>query len=229
MKRLPMWFSFLLLLLPCMATGAAAALEITGAGATLPSSVYLSWGKSSIGDDFRYEAVGSGNGIELLLAHEADFAASDEPMTPDELERKQLVQFPGVIGAVVPVVNVEGVGPGALKLDGETLARIYLGKIAKWNDPAIAALNRDLRLPDAAIAVIYRSDASGSTFIVTNYLSKVSAEWRNTMGEGKRVKWKTGTGGLGNSGAANYMHRLKNSIAYVDLSLVMAEKLSYVQ
>jgi phosphate transport system substrate-binding protein len=211
-------------------TGAAAAVEIVGAGASLPNPIYKKWGDSLSGDlRFTYDAVGSGNGVELLIAGKVDFGASDRPLTPEELEKNKLVQFPAVIGAIVPVVNIEGIESGRLKLDGETLAKIYLGKIVKWNDPAIASLNRDLKLSDANIAVIHRSDSSGSTFLFTNYLSKASAEWRNAVGEGNKVNWKTGTGGLGSSAVISYVHRLKNSIAYVDFNQVAQNNLAYVQ
>ncbi len=219
---LPMLLAFL--------TSGTAAVEIVGAGASLPNPIYKTWGDSLGGDlHLSYQAVGSGSGVDLLIARKVDFGASDRPLKPEELERNNLVQFPAVIGAVVPVVNIEGVEPGRLKLDGETLARIYLGKIARWNDPAIVALNRDLKLPDANIAVIYRSDSSGSTFLFTNYLSKASAEWHGAMGEGTTVNWKTGTGGLGSSSVISYVQRLKNSIGYVDFNKVAQHKLVYVQ
>jgi phosphate transport system substrate-binding protein len=218
------------MVLSLLMTGTVAAVEIIGAGASLPNPIYKTWGDSH-GGDLRlvYQPVGSGTGIDLLIAGKVDFGASDRPMKPEELEKNNLVQFPAVIGAVVPVVNLEGVEPGRLKLDGETLAKIFLGKIAKWNDPAIAVLNRDLKLPDATIAVIYRSDASGSTFLFTNYLSKASAEWRNAMGEGTKVNWKTGTGGLGSSSVIGYVQRLKNSIGYVDFNQVAQNGLNHVQ
>ncbi len=223
-------FSFLPILLASLLSGAATAVEIVGAGASLPNPIYRTWG-DSLGGDLRlsYQAVGSGSGVDLLIARKVDFGASDRPLKPEELERNNLVQFPAVIGAVVPIVNIEGVEPGRLKLDGETLARIYLGKIARWNDPAIVALNRDLKLPDANISVIYRSDSSGSTFLFTNYLSKASAEWHSAMGEGTTVNWKAGTGGLGSSSVINYVERLKNSIGYVDFNQVAQHKLAYVQ
>ena len=233
MKSMKGWshplFYFSSVLLSFLVTGAAA-VEIVGAGASLPNPIYKTWG-DSLGGGLRlsYQAVGSGSGVDLLIARKVDFGASDRPLKPEELERNNLVQFPAVVGAVVPIVNIEGVEPGRLKLDVETLARIYLGKIAKWNDPAIAALNRDLKLPDANIAVIYRSDSSGSTFLFTNYLSKASAEWHSAMGEGTTVNWKTGTGGLGGSAVINYVERLKNSIGYVDFNQVVQHKLAYVQ
>jgi phosphate transport system substrate-binding protein len=229
MKKLHPLFYLSSVLLAFLVTGAAAAVEIVGAGASLPNPIYKKWGDSLGGDlHLIYQSVGSGSGIDLLIAGKVDFGASDRPLKPEELEKNNLVQFPAVIGAVVPVVNIEGVAPGSLKLDGETLARIYLGKIAKWNDPAIAALNRDLKLPDANIAVIYRSDSSGSTFLFTNYLSKASSEWRSAMGEGNKVNWKTGTGGMGGSAVVSYVLRLKNSIGYVDLNQVAVNGLAHV-
>jgi len=230
MKKLHALFSFSTVAAVLLMAGAAAAVEIVGAGASLPHPIYKTWSDTHGGDlRLSYEAVGSGSGVDLLIAGKVDFGASDRPLKSEELEKNNLVQFPAVIGAVVPVANIEGVGPGRLKLDGETLARIYLGKIVKWNDPAITALNRDLKLPDANIAVIYRSDSSGSTFLFTNYLSKVSAEWRSAMGEGTRVNWKTGTGGLGSGGVIGYVQRLKNSIGYVDFNQVAANNLTHVQ
>lgn len=230
MKKLQSLFYFSSILLAFLVAGTAAAVEIVGAGASLPNPIYKKWG-DGLGADLRltYQAVGSGNGVELVIAGKVDFGASDRPLKPEELEKNNLMQFPAVIGAVVPVVNIAGVEPGRLKLDGETLAKIYLGKIAKWNDPAIVALNRDLKLPDASIAVIHRSDSSGSTFLFTNYLSKTSAEWRNAMGEGTTVNWKTGTGGLGGSAVISYVQRLKNAIAYVDFNQVTQNGLAYVQ
>lgn len=230
MKKLQSLISLSSILLAFLLAGAAAAVEIVGAGASLPDPIYKSWSNNHGGDlHLVYQAVGSGNGVDLLIAGKVDFGASDRPMKPEELEKNNLVQFPAVIGAVVPVVNIEGVEPGKLKLDGETLARIYLGKIAKWNDPAIVALNRDLKLPDANIAVIHRSDSSGSTFLLTNYLSKASAEWRNTMGEGTKINWRIGTGGLGGLAVIGYVRRLKNSIGYVDFNQVVQNGLSHVQ
>lgn len=230
MKKFSSLFSLSSILLASLMAGSVAAVEIVGAGASMPNSIYTMWGDSHGGNlRLSYQPVGSGSGVDLLLARKVDFGASDRPLKPEELEKHNLVQFPAIIGAVVPIVNIDGVEPGRLKLDGETLARIYLGKIAKWNDPAIVALNRDVRLPDANIAVIYRSDASGSSFLFTNYLSKASAEWRNTIGEGTTVNWRTGTGGLGSSAMISYVERLRNSIGYADFNQVAQRKLSYVQ
>ncbi len=229
MKKLHALFYSSMLLASVM-TGSAAAVEIVGAGASMPNPIYTKWSES-LGGDLRlsYQPVGSGSGVDLLIARKVDFGASDRPLRSEELEKYNLIQFPAVVSAVVPIVNIEGVKGGALKLDGETLARIFLGKISRWNDPAIAALNRDLSLPDANIAVVYRADSSGSTFLLTNYLSKVSGEWRNAIGEGNTVNWKTGTGALDTASVINYVERLKNSIGYVDFNQVARNKLSHVQ
>ncbi len=229
MKKLHTLFYSSMLLVSVM-TGPASAVEIVGAGASMPDPIYTKWGESLGGDlHLSYQPVGSGNGVELLIARKVDFGASDRPLKSEELEKHNLIQFPAIVGAVVPVVNIEGVERGMLRLDGETLARIFLGKITRWNDPAIAALNRDLKLPDANIAVVYRADSSGSTFLLTNYLSKVSGEWHSLMGEGNTVNWRIGTGALGSGSLINYVGRLKNSIGYVDFNQVARNKLSHVQ
>jgi phosphate transport system substrate-binding protein len=229
MKKLHALF-YSSMLLASLTIGSAAAVEIVGAGASMPNPIYTKWSESLGGDlHLSYQPVGSGSGVDLLIARKVDFGASDRPLRSEELEKHNLIQFPAVVGAVVPIVNIEGIKAGALKLDGETLARIFLGKISKWNDPAIAALNRDLTLPDANIAVVYRADSSGSTFLLTNYLSKVSGEWRNAIGEGNMVNWKIGTGALGSGSVINYVERLKNSIGYVDFNQVARYKLSHVQ
>ena len=179
------------------------ATNITGAGATFPYPVYAKWAesyKAQTGTNMNYQSIGSGGGIKQITAKTVDFGASDMPLKPEELDKYGLMQFPTVIGGVVPVINVAGIGSGKLKLDGATLADIYLGKITKWNDPAIAALNKDIKLSDDVITVVHRSDGSGTTFIFTNYLSKVSASWKSTVGEGTAVSWKAGTGGKGNEG-----------------------------
>lgn len=230
MMRLRPSICFSSVLLGFLLTGAVAAAEIFAAGASLPHPIYKRWADSLGGDQFlEYQPIGSGSGTDLLLVGKVDFAASDRPMKPEELQRHQLMQFPTVVGGVIPVVNIPGIESGQLKLDGETLARIFLGRIAKWNDPAIATLNRDLKLPDENIAVIYRADRSGSTFMLTNYLSKVSPEWRRTVGEDCQVNWKTGTGAEGGKNVAIYVKRVKNSIGYVDFNQVVQNNLSPVQ
>ena len=215
-----------------LTANAASATDITGAGATFPYPVYAKWAdayktKTNIG--LNYQSIGSGGGIKQIEAKTVDFGASDKPLKLEELETNGLMQFPTVMGGVVPVINVEGIAAGVLKLDGATLANIYLGKIAKWNDPAIAALNKGVNLPDAEIAVVHRSDGSGTTFIFTNYLSKVSADWKSSVGENASVEWKVGTGGKGNEGVANFVKTIKNSIGYVEYAYALQNKMAYVQ
>jgi len=212
--------------------GASQATDITGAGATFPYPVYAKWAdayKSQTGIGLNYQSIGSGGGIKQIEAKTVDFGASDMPLKPEDLEKNGLMQFPTVIGGVVPVINVDGIESGALKLDGTTLAGIYLGKITKWNDPAIAALNKGINLPDADITVVHRSDGSGTSFIFTNYLSKVSPEWQSSVGEGTAVSWKVGTGGKGNEGVASYVQRIKGSIGYVEYAYALQNKMNHVQ
>ncbi|WP_027015831.1 phosphate ABC transporter substrate-binding protein PstS [Comamonas composti] len=206
--------------------------EATGAGASFPAPLYSKWAADyhkATGVKINYQSVGSSAGIKQIDAKTVDFGASDEPLKDEELAKKGLVQFPTVIGGIVPVVNIKGVQPGQLKLNGQVLGDIYLGKIAKWNDAAIKALNPGLDLPDAAIAPVRRADGSGTTFGFTNYLSKVNAEWKEKVGEGKAVNWPTGTGGKGNEGVAAFVGRLPNSIGYVEYAYVKQNKLSYAQ
>jgi len=206
--------------------------DITGAGATFPYPVYAKWAaayKAETGTRMNYQSIGSGGGIKQITAKTVDFGASDMPLQPEELESKGLMQFPTVIGGVVPVINVAGIEPGMLKLDGKTLADIYLGKITKWNDPALAALNKDIKLPGENITVVHRSDGSGTTFIFTNYLSKVSAEWKSVVGESSAVSWKTGIGGKGNEGVAANVQRMKNTIGYVEYAYAKQNKMNFVQ
>ncbi len=215
-----------------LTAGNALAGDITGAGATFPYPVYAKWAdayKTQTGIGLNYQSIGSGGGIKQIEAKTVDFGASDKPLKPEDLEKNGLMQFPTVMGGVVPVVNIEGVEPGKLKLDGKVLAEIFLGKITKWNDPAIAALNKGLALPDADIAVVHRADGSGTTFIFTNYLSKVSPEWKSAVGEEASVSWKVGTGGKGNEGVANFVKQIKNSIGYVEYAYALQNKMTYVQ
>jgi len=210
--------------------GSALAAEITGAGATFPYPVLSQWStdySATTGVKINYQSIGSGGGIAQIKAGTVDFGASDKPLPPDELAQSGLAQFPIVIGGVVPVVNIEGVAPGKLKLTGAVLADIYLGKIQKWNDPAITALNGDLKLGDAAISVVHRSDGSGTTFNFADYLSKVSEEWKSKVGEGTSVQWPVGVGGKGNEGVAAYVKQIKNSIGYVELAYALQNKMSY--
>ncbi len=214
------------------ASYAASATDLTGAGATFPYPVYAKWAeayKLETNVGLNYQSIGSGGGIKQIEAKTVDFGASDKPLKLEELEKNDLMQFPTVMGGVVPVVNINGIDSGKLKLDGKTLADIYLGKITKWNDPAIVALNKDLALPDADITVVHRSDGSGTTFIFTNYLTKVSPEWKSAVGEDASVSWKAGTGGKGNEGVASYVQRIKNSIGYVEYAYALQNKMTYVQ
>ena len=176
-----------------------------------------------------YQSVGSGAGLRQIEAKTVDFGASDAPLKDEDLNKKGLVQFPTVIGGVVPVVNIKGIAPGQIKLSGQVLGDIYLGKISNWSDPAIKALNPGVALPDASIAPVRRADGSGTSFIFTNYLSKVNAEWKSKVGEGTAVNWPTGAGGKGNEGVAAFVGRLPNSIGYVEYAYVKQNKMTYVQ
>ena len=212
--------------------GLVAAQDVTGAGASFPAPLYSKWASEynkATGVKINYQSVGSGAGIRQIDAKTVDFGASDMPLKDDELAKKGQLQFPTVIGGVVPVVNIQGVTPGQLKLNGQVLGDIYLGKIAKWNDAAIKALNPSLNLPDAAIAPVRRADGSGTTFIFTNYLSKVNTEWKDKVGEGTAVNWPTGAGGKGNEGVAAFVGRLPNSIGYVEYAYVKQNKMVYAQ
>ena len=222
-----------LLLAICSTLGAAgvvSAQEITGAGASFPAPIYSKWASDynkATGVKVNYQSIGSGGGIKQIDSKTVDFGASDAPLTDEVLKTKGQMQFPTVLGGVVPVINVKGIEPGQLKLNGQVLGDIYLGKIAKWNDPAIKALNPTLALPDAAIAQVRRADGSGTTFIFTNYLSKVNAEWKSKVGEGTAVNWPVGAGGKGNEGVAAFVGRLPNSMGYVEYSYVKQNKLTY--
>jgi phosphate transport system substrate-binding protein len=223
-------------LLPAVLLAAALpqawAQEATGAGASFPAPLYAKWAADyhkATGAKINYQSVGSGAGIKQIEAKTVDFGASDAPLKDEELAAKGLVQFPTVIGGVIPVVNIAGIKPGELKLSGQVLGDIYLGKITKWNDPAIQALNAGLKLPDATIAPVRRADGSGTSFLFTNYLSKVNAEWKAKVGEGTAVNWPTGAGGKGNEGVAAFVGRLPNSIGYVEYAYVKQNKMVYAQ
>ncbi|WP_249931175.1 phosphate ABC transporter substrate-binding protein PstS [Ramlibacter sp. 2FC] len=206
--------------------------DVTGAGASFPAPLYAKWASEyhkATGVKINYQSVGSGAGIKQIDAKTVDFGASDAPLKDDELAKKGLVQFPTVIGGVVPVVNIKGINPGQLKLSGQVLGDIYLGKITKWTDPAIKALNPSLALPDADIAPVRRADGSGTSFIFTNYLSKVNAEWKAKVGEGTAVNWPAGAGGKGNEGVAAFVGRLPNSIGYLEYAYVKQNKMTYAQ
>jgi phosphate transport system substrate-binding protein len=210
----------------------AFAQDVTGAGATFPAPLYAKWADAynkATGQKINYQSVGSGAGMRQIRGKTVDFGASDVPLTDADLAKDGLIQFPTVIGGVVPVVNVRGIGPGQLKLSGQVLGDIYLGKVTKWNDPAITALNPGLPLPDTAIAPVRRADGSGTTFIFTNYLSKVNAEWKSKVGEAPAVNWPTGAGGKGNEGVAAFVQRLPNSIGYVEYSYARTNKMAHVQ
>jgi phosphate transport system substrate-binding protein len=207
----------------------AAAVDITGAGATFPYPVYAKWAdayRKETGVGLNYQSIGSGGGIKQITAKTVDFGASDMPLRPEELAKSGLVQFPTVIGGDVPVVNLKGLASEQLRLTGEVLADIYLGKIKKWNEPAIANLNPNVRLPDSAISVVHRSDGSGTTFIWTNYLSKVSSEWQQKVGEGTAVNWPTGVGGKGNEGVAAYVQRIDGAIGYVEYAYAKQNRMA---
>ncbi len=212
--------------------GLAAAEDITGAGATFPAPLYAKWAadyNKATGVKVNYQSVGSGAGIKQIDSKTVAFGASDMPLKDEDLAKKGQMQFPTVIGGVVPVVNIKGIAPGQLKLTGQVLGDIYLAKITKWNDPAITALNPGVPLPDAAIAVVRRADGSGTTFIFTNYLSKVNPEWKSKVGDGTAVNWPTGAGGKGNEGVAAFVGRLPNSIGYLEYAYVKQNKLTYAQ
>ena len=220
------------LLAGALLSGAAQAVDITGAGATFPYPIYAKWAdayKKATGAGLNYQSIGSGGGIKQITAKTVDFGASDAPMKGEDLEKNGLIQFPAIMGGVVPVYNLKGVKSGELKLTGTLIADIYLGKVKMWNDPAIAKLNPGIGLPNQAISAVNRSDGSGTTFLFTNYLSKVSAEWKSTIGEGTAVKWSTGVGGKGNEGVANYVARIDGSIGYVEYAYAKQNKLSYAQ
>ncbi|TFY99330.1 phosphate ABC transporter substrate-binding protein PstS [Ramlibacter henchirensis] len=211
-------------------SGVASAQDVTGAGASFPAPLYAKWAADynrATGVKINYQSVGSGAGIRQIDAKTVDFGASDAPLKDEELAKKGQIQFPTVIGGVVPVVNIRGIQAGQLRLNGQVLGDIFLGKITRWNDDAIKALNPSLNLPDAAIAPVRRADGSGTTFIFTNYLSKVNAEWKSKVGEGTAVNWPSGAGGKGNEGVAAFVGRLPNSIGYVEYAYVKQNKMNY--
>lgn len=208
------------------------AVNITGAGASFPYPIYAKWAAAynkETGKQVNYQSIGSGGGQQQIIAKTVDFGASDDPMKADALDENNLLQFPAVIGGTVPVVNIDGIEPGQLRLSGSLLADIYLGKVNKWDDQAIKELNPDLKLPSKSIVVVHRSDGSGTTFGWTNYLSKVSPDWKEKVGEGKAVRWPTGQGGKGNEGVAAYVRQLQNSIGYVEYAYAKQNKLSWTQ
>jgi phosphate transport system substrate-binding protein len=215
-----------------VASAFAAVQTINGAGATFPYPIYSKWAeayKSQTGVGMNYQSIGSGGGIKQIKARTVDFGASDKPLKVDELNAAGLMQFPMVMGGVVPVVNVKSIKSGELKLTGPVLADIFLGKIKMWDDPAIAKLNAGMTLPKERINVVHRSDGSGTTYIFTHYLSQVSPEFKQKVGNSTSVAWPAGVGGKGNEGVANYVQRLKGAIGYVEYAYALQNKMTYVQ
>ena len=218
--------------LAAASTMAASAADISGAGATFPYPIYAKWAdayKQASGVGLNYQSIGSGGGIKQIEANTVTFGASDMPLKAEDLTKKGLVQFPTVMGGIVPVLNVEGVTSGELVIDGPTLAKIYLGDIKKWDDPAIKKLNPSAKLPSKAIAVVHRSDGSGTTFIFTNYLSKVSADWKDKVGNNTSVEWPVGIGAKGNEGVANNVRQAQGSIGYVESAYAKQNKLTVMK
>ena len=213
-----------------LTTTTSGAAEITGAGATFPAPIYGKWAEAynkATGNKINYQSIGSGGGIKQITAKTVDFGASDMPLKAEALEKEGLTQFPAVIGGEVLIVNISGIKPGEMRLTPTVLADIFLGKIVKWNDKAITDLNPKLSLPDQAIAVVRRADGSGTTFLFTNYLSKVSAEWKQKVGEGTAVQWPVGLGGKGNEGVSAFVQRIPGSIGYVEFAYAKQNKMSY--
>ena len=229
MNRFVAFFVFGLLVTAAASTGVEAT-EITGAGSTFVYPILSKWSaayKDKTGDTVSYELIGSGGGIAKIKAGTVDFGTSDMPLKSNELSMLSLGQFPLVIGGVVPVVNIDGVKPGQLKFTGTVLADIFLGKLRMWNDPALQALNPDVKLPDAAITIVHRLDGSGTTFNWVNYLSKASPEWRGRVGEGTSVEWPIGMAGKGNEGVAVFVGQIKNSIGYVEYAYALHYNMTY--
>lgn len=224
----------ILLGLSLVPVGSAFAVEslINGAGATFPYPLYSKWAyeyNKKTGLKMNYQSIGSGGGIQQIKAKTVDFGASDAPLTAQELVEAGLIQFPMAIGGVVPVVNLKGVAPGQLKLSPEVLAGIFLGEITRWNDKRLVELNSGVKLPDDAITVVHRADGSGTTWIFTNYLDKISKAWHEKAGFGKDVNWPVGVGGKGNEGVATYVQRINNTIGYVELAYALQNKLTYTK
>jgi len=233
MKRTAIICTLALFLITCFAGVSFSASNIVnGAGASFPFPVYSQWAYKYgqvQGVKINYQSIGSGGGIRQIKAKTVDFGASDAPLKPEELKSSGLIQFPMIMGGVVPVVNIKGLGPGALRLSADLLADIFLGTITKWNDPAIVRLNPDVKLPGQDITVVHRSDGSGTTWIYTNYLDKVSPSWHKKVGTDKAVEWPTGVGGKGNEGVANYVKQVPGSIGYVEYAYAIQNKLDHVR
>ena len=220
----------MLALVASAASTSIEAAEITGAGSTFVLPILSRWAadyNAKTGTKINYQSIGSGGALAQMKAATVDFGATEAPMTPEDLHKFGIGQFPLVIGGIVPVVNIDGIQPGQMQFTGPLLADIYLGKVKNWNDPAISSVNPGLKLPDAPITVVHRSDGSGTTFNWVSYLSKVSAEWKNRVGEGTAVDWPTGTGAKGNEGVAALVTQIKNSIGYVEYAYVLQNKMTY--
>lgn len=219
-------------LIAAAAFGTANAADISGAGATFPYPIYAKWAdsyKKETGNGLNYQSIGSGGGIKQIKAKTVTFGASDAPLPGKELDESGLAQFPMVMGGIVPVVNLDGIKPGELVIDGPTLSKIFLGDIKKWNDPAIAKLNAQVKLPDQAIAIVHRSDGSGTTYNFTYYLSDVSADWKTKVGTNTAVQWPAGIGAKGNEGVANNVANTKGSVGYVEYAYALQNKLTYTK
>ncbi len=223
-----------LLAISAMAFGvsfSAQAAEITGAGASFPAPIYAKWAeayRAATGNSLNYQAIGSGGGVRQITARTVDFGASDDPIAGEELDKAGLVQFPAVIGGIVPVANIQGIAPGEMKLDGLTLSKIFSGEITRWDDPAIAALNPGLGLPSQAITLVYRSDSSGTTAGFTYYLAEIDPSFKEKVGAGKTVNWKSGLGGKGNAGVAANVSKLGGSVGYVEYAYAKQNKMTHL-
>ncbi|HWR57874.1 MAG TPA: phosphate ABC transporter substrate-binding protein PstS, partial [Thermodesulfovibrionales bacterium] len=224
-----------LILVIVFALGFATAVSaelINGAGATFPYPVYSAWAfdySKVAGMKLNYQSIGSGGGVRQVTERTVDFGASDDPMKPEQLQKDKLLQFPAVIGGVVPVINIKGVKAGQMKLDADTLCKVFLGEIKYWDDGKIKAMNPGVNLPHSEVTVVYRSDGSGTTAIYTNYLNETCPAWKEKVGAGKAVKFPVGIGGKGNEGVANYVKRTANSIGYVEFAYAKQNNLSYTQ
>ncbi len=230
MRLSPNFRSLAVAAVAALAISGAHAVDMTGAGATFPYPIYAKWAeayKAATGNGLNYQSIGSGGGIKQIKAKTVDFGASDMPLKAEELQAEGLLQFPAIMGGVVPVINLPGIQPGQMKLTGEVLAGIYLGKILKWNAPEIAALNPGVALPAGDITVVHRADGSGTSFLFTDYLSKVSPDFKTTVGAGTAVKWPVGVGGKGNEGVAANVQRIKGSIGYVEYAYAKKNKMGY--
>jgi phosphate transport system substrate-binding protein len=229
MKLSSLFFSAAFVIAGVMLAGETRAADISGAGATFPYPIYAKWAdayKKETGTGLNYQSIGSGGGIKQITARTVTFGASDMPLKPDQLEKAGLIQFPTVMGGIVPVVNLDGIASNELTIDGPTLAKIFLGEIKTWDDAAIKKLNPKAKLPSQAIALVHRSDGSGTTFIFTNYLSKVSADWQSKVGNNTSVEWPGGIGAKGNEGVANNVMQTKGAIGYVETAYAKQNKLT---